>query len=95
MTFNAISHFEKMTIKIKKINSINNVVIKPAILNELKKRQFNRFYDFKFRRVFFKMQKAFITNFKYSLFFESKHYKDLKGHPYEKNFRNFMKQQIK
>ena len=41
------------------------------------------------------MQKTFTTNFKHIFFFESKHYKDFKNHSYEKNFRNFMKQQIK
>ena len=68
MTFNAAFHSKKMIIEIEKINSMNNVVIKPIILNELKKRQFNRFYNFKSRWVFFKMQKAFIVNFKHSFF---------------------------
>ena len=74
---------------------MNNVVIKSIILNELKKCQFNRFYNFKFQWIFFKMQKTFIANFKHSFFFKFKHYKDFKSHLYEKNFWNFMTQQIK
>ena len=48
ITFNAIFHFEKIIIETEEINSMNNVIIESAILNELKKRQFNKFYDFKF-----------------------------------------------
>ena len=95
IAFNAASHSEKMIIETEKMNSMNNVVIKSVILDELKKRQFNRFYDFKSRRVLFKIQKTFIANFKHSLFSESKHYKDLKGHSYEKDFWDSMTQQIK
>ena len=43
ITFNAIVHFEKMSIEIEKIKSMKNVFIKSVILNELKKCQFNRF----------------------------------------------------
>ena len=84
-----------MIIEIEKIKSMKNVFIKLIILNELKKRQFDRFYNFKSRRVFSKMQKTFTANFKHIFFFEFKHYKNFKNHLYEKNFQNFMKQQIK
>ena len=49
IAFNAASHSEKMIIETEEVNSMNNVVIKSAILNELKKRQSNRFYNFKSR----------------------------------------------
>ena len=65
ITFNAIFHFKKMTIETEKIKLMKNVFKKCIILNELKKCQFNRFYNFKSRRVFIKMQKAFTANFKH------------------------------
>ena len=95
IAFNAVFHFEEVIIEIEKMKSMKNVFIKSVILDELKKRQFNRFYNFKSRRVFSKMQKTFITNFKHIFFFEFKHYKNFKDHLYKKNFWNFMKQQIK
>ena len=91
ITFNAASHFKKIIIEIEKIKSMKNVFIKSAILNELKKCQFNRFYNFKSWRVFSKMQKTFTINFKHIFSFEFKHYKNFKDHSYEKNFQNFMK----
>ena len=94
IAFNAAFHSEKITIETEKTKSMKNVFIKPAILNELKKRQFNRFNNFKSRQVFIKMQKTFIT-FSKIFFFEFGHYKGCKGHSYEKNFGNFIKQQIK
>ena len=95
IAFNAAFHSERMIIETEKMKSMKNVFIELAILNELKKRQFDRFYDFKSRRVFSKIQKTFTTNFKHIFSFEFKHYKNFKDHPYEKNFRDSMKQQIK
>ena len=95
ITFNATSHSEEVIIETEKMKLMKNVFIESVILNELKKRQFNRFYNFKSRWVFSKMQKTFTANFKYIFFFEFKHYKDFKDHPYKKNFQNSMKQQIK
>ena len=47
IAFNAIFHFKKIIIETEKIKLMKNVFIKSAILNELKKRQFNKFYNFK------------------------------------------------
>ena len=71
ITFNAVFHFEEMTIETEKIKSIKNVFIKSVILNELKKPQFNKYYDFKLWWIFFKMQKTFTTNFKHIFFLNS------------------------
>ena len=95
IAFNAASHSEGVIIETERVKSIKNVFIEPTILNELKKRQFNGFYNFKSRRVFSKMQKAFTANFKHIFSFEFKHYKNLKDHSYKKNFWDSMKQQIK
>ena len=95
IAFNAASHCEEMTIETEEIKSMKNVFIKSAILDEFKKRQSNRFYNFKSQWILIKMSKAFTANFKHTFLFKSKHYKDLKGHPYEKDFRDFMEQQIK
>ena len=43
----------------------------------------------------FQKAKSIYSKFQTYFFFEPKHYKDLKGHSYEKNFQNFMKQQVK
>ena len=47
IAFNAIFYFEKITIEIEKMKLKKNVFIKFIILNELKKCQFNKFYNFK------------------------------------------------
>ena len=74
---------------------MKNVFIKSAILKKLKKRQFNKFYNFKSRWIFFKMQKTFTANFKYIFFLNSSITKISKTIRMKKNFWNFMKQQIK
>ena len=47
ITFNAIFYSEKVIIETEKIKLIKNGFINSIILNELKKCQFNRFYNFK------------------------------------------------
>ena len=68
---------------------MKNLFIKFAILDELEKRQSDRFYNSKSRRVFFKIQKIFTANLKHTFSFEPKHYKNLKWHLYEKKPSKF------
>lgn len=64
-----------------------DTMIEPAIVDELNKQQSDRYFDFKQYRVPSKLQTAFVAGMKKSLPPPPQNYKQLRNHPYEKEFQ--------
>lgn len=95
----AINEETKRQVWLTMKNGPNNApMIEPAVLNELRNQQKHRFYYFKQYRIPSNIQTAFVASakiYRRDIPPESLNYRQLKGHPLEKRFRDNMEDHMR